>query len=154
MPLKKSFVWYDMLRKVITRYKDGTQTTEILYTETSTNSYIPSDDVVSVASQMFKYEVEHPTMNPALFSINGKKYIIPQWIEVHPLTTIDDVDWVKPKPKVEKVTETFTSGSGMGNYKTTYNPATQKYSCNCMGYFRSKDKRCKHIKELEIKMGQ
>ena len=141
-----------MLRKVIKRYKDGTQTTEILYTENTTYSYTPEDTVVSVATQMFKYEVEHPYMNPALYEKEGKMYIIPQWIEVHPQTTINDVVWIQPKPHIEKIIEKSESTSGMGQYKTTYDPSKGVFKCNCMGYFRAKDRRCKHIKSLEEKV--
>ena len=37
-------------------------------------------------------------------------------------------------------------------YTTKYYPDSGKYHCTCMGYWRSKDRRCKHIKAMELKM--
>ena len=47
-------------------------------------------------------------------------------------------DTIEDNKKEDKVVEQFESGSGMGEYKTTYNPNNKRYSCNCMGFWRSK----------------
>ncbi len=71
---------------------------------------------------------------------------MPSDIEVHPLTTIDDVNWTKPKLKKE----TMKIEGSMGTYKTTYDPNKKTYKCTCMGFWRSKG-NCKHVKELREK---
>ena len=129
-------------------YDDGTVDNSIIqnqgpYVIKSKHSRIKSCFVSVVR---YKHEHIYP---PTLFisPIDNKKYILPTWIEVHDDTTIDDIDWVKPKLKKETV---YVKGS-MGTYKTTYDPNKKKYTCNCMGYFRSKG-NCKHTKALKEKM--
>jgi hypothetical protein len=68
------------------------------------------------------------------------------------LTTLKDINWTPPQPVQDKVKETFESKSGNGEYKTTYNPNNNTYKCNCFGFYRAKDRQCKHIKALKEKM--
>jgi hypothetical protein len=93
-------------------------------------------------------------MAPTLFKTNGKTYLMPIWKEVIEGTTLDDIEWIKPKPKVkqEPIIETHTSSSSDKTYKTSYYPESGKFYCDCMGRFRARDGRCKHIKELEKKV--
>jgi hypothetical protein len=93
-----------------------------------------------------KYEIEgsfHPGLHTAS---DGKKYIIPKWIEVHPETTYNDIVWIQPKKK--KVIE-HIEGS-VGTYKTVYDPNKNTYKCSCMGFWRSKG-NCKHVRALREK---
>jgi hypothetical protein len=48
---------------------------------------------------MIKYKHTHPVLPPFLYTshIDGKKYIVPGWKEVHPNTTFDDIEWVREK---------------------------------------------------------
>jgi hypothetical protein len=99
------------------------------------------------------------SLPPILFTsiFNDKKYIVPGWKEVPTNTTIEDIEWVKVKIEVEvKKTEietfNFPSSSGSEVYITRkyINPdGSIKYGCNCAGVWRSRDKKCKHIKSLE-----
>jgi len=43
---------------------------------------------------MKKYK-HKSSLPPALFTstLDGKKYIVPTWIEVEPDTTLDDIEW-------------------------------------------------------------
>jgi hypothetical protein len=94
-------------------------------------------------------------MAPTLFKTNGKTYLMPIWKEVIEGTTLDDIEWVKPKPKVkqEPIIETHTSSSNADKtYKTTYYPDSGNFRCTCPGSWRAADRRCKHIKELEKKV--
>ena len=96
----------------------------------------------------FKYEYKHPILPPTLGTfISGKRYIVPGWIEVHPDTQLSDVKWVKENIKQEKTTWEFKSSSSNGKYTVT--KVGDKLKCNCMGFFRAKDRRCKHIKSVE-----
>jgi hypothetical protein len=48
---------------------------------------------------------------------------------------------------VQKNEWMFESSSGDGFYKVRQNGV--KLTCNCPGSWRAKDRRCKHIKEVE-----
>ena len=100
--------------------------------------------------QMFKYEYKHEIIPPHLATIGGKKYLMPLWKEVDPNTTINDINWIKPKPKKQRaktIIQTHISGSGLGEYTTKYYPESGKYHCSCPGYWRSKG-NCKHVKQM------
>lgn len=131
------------LHRVITVKKDGTRTDEIVWNENTTTSYKPVKEVVSRLVQCFKYEVK-TDINPSIVTLNGKRIIVPTWQEVHPLTTLEDIEWVKPqkRPRADISVKT-----GDGKYKTTFNTATGKFKCSCMGFWRSNG-NCKHVKEL------
>ena len=99
----------------------------------------------------FKYEYKDSVMPPSILELNGKTYLMPIWKEVEKGTTINDVEWIKPKPKRKYetvVVETPASGSDT-IYKTRFYPDTGNYTCTCPGTWRAKDRRCKHIKKLE-----
>ena len=59
-------------------------------------------------------------------------------------TTLEDINWIKPqkRPRADIAVKT-----GDGKYKTTFNTATGKFKCSCMGFWRSNG-NCKHVKEL------
>lgn len=107
----------------------------------------------SIFVKRFKYEYKHALLPPTLFVSNGKKYLMPYWQEVHPETKIEDIFWNKPFKKLtEIIKHKFLSSKGDVTYvtKETILPdGTRKYSCNCPGFWRAFDKRCKHIKEIE-----
>ena len=123
----------------------------IKYTEKTSYGFKPSSSLVSYASRLFRYEYNHPTIPPALFisSASGKKYIVPIWKEVHPNTTLNDIEWIKPvkiEAPIEKETWKFESSSEKGLfYKVT--KQGDQLKCNCSGFFRAKDrnKGCKHV---------
>jgi hypothetical protein len=109
-----------------------------------------------IGVKVFKYEYHHEINPPSLVNLGGKRYIVPTWQEVLPETELSDIKWVKPKPKVvvkqEPITETHSSSSSDKTYKTSYYPESGKFYCDCMGRFRARDGRCKHIKALEKKV--
>lgn len=135
------------LHRVITVKRDGTRTDEIVWNENTTTSYKPVKEVVSRLVQCFKYEVK-TDINPSIVTLNGKRIIVPTWQEVHPLTTLEDIEWVKPqkRPRADISVKT-----GDGKYKTTFNTATGKFKCSCMGFWRSNG-NCKHVKELRASL--
>jgi hypothetical protein len=73
--------------------------------------------------------------------------------KVHPKTTLEDVKLIRPKKekRTEPIIETNISSSGDVTYETKYYPDSGNYYCNCPGVWRAKDRRCKHIKALELK---
>jgi len=140
--------------------KYGNLRTRIIYTKGSLG--IPGKGVGPIVfAKRFKYEFRHAYMPPTIFKNNGKTYLMPLWQEVIDGTTLDDVDWIRPKPvlsnksKQTPITTIHTSKSNADKtYKTTYYPETKKYQCSCPGSFRAFDKRCLHIKEMEIKINK
>ena len=81
---------------------------------------------------------------------------MPWWKEVEPETTLNDINWIKPKIKRrEPIVEMHVSGSNPDiKYKTSYHPGSGNYYCNCPGKWRAHDGRCKHIKLLENKVNE
>jgi len=132
--------------------KHGNIRSRIFHTESSQLSINPNGFGKFIMARMFLYEVEESLMPPRLFETNGKKYIVPNWIEVHPKTTMNDIKIKKKKIRVVKDIHTVQSGSG--EYKVRFNPNTEKYTCDCMGFWRVKDKvkGCKHI--IEVRDGK
>jgi hypothetical protein len=109
----------------------------------------------STCVSKFKYEYTNEIIPPTILKLDGKTYLMPLWKVVEPETTINDIEWIKPKPKVrpKPIMEINVSGSSPDiSYKTKYFPDTGNYSCNCPGRWRAADRRCKHIKELEQKI--
>lgn len=136
--------------------KYGTIRKRILYTPSMPFKVDPRGLGPLVSVSMFKYRHEHH-MPPALMvAHNGKKYIVPTWIEVLPETTLADVEWIKPVPKdtikskdeIKSNTFQFESKSEPGSFYTVTQKG-DKFKCSCPGSWRSKDKECKHIKEVK-----
>lgn len=134
-----------MLWSVKKRFQDGTEIDEIV---SSPSPYVVNleEKVVASMTKVHKYDYEHHYPPTLFIDSNGKKFIIPVWKEVHPETTVEDINWIKPKLKKE--TEHIQGSMGM--YKTIYDPNKKTYKCTCMGYWRSKG-NCKHVKALKEK---
>jgi len=135
-----------MLYNVSIVYDNGQATNEIIHSVTPISLYPKRDKIKSSVVSVHKYEVEgsfHPGLHTAS---DGKKYIIPKWIEVHPETTYDDIIWIQPKQK--KIIE--KNEGSVGTYKTVYDPNKNTYKCTCMGFWKSKG-NCKHVKALREK---
>jgi hypothetical protein len=109
-----------------------------------------------VGVSRFKYTYEHPILPPSIIvsPTTGKTYIVPAWIEVLPETTINDIEWIKPEikksviEKQEPQTWKFESKSDPGSFYVVRQVGIT-FKCNCPGVWRSKDRKCKHIKEVE-----
>ena len=135
-----------MLYDVNIVYDNGQTMSEIIHSTTPPSFSPKRDKIRSVTVCAHKYEVEG-SFHPGLHTSNdGKKYIIPKWIEVHPETTYNDVVWIQPKQK--KIIEHIQGSVGM--YKTMFDPNKNKYTCSCMGFWRSKG-NCKHVRALKEK---
>lgn len=136
-----------MLYNVGITYDNGQTMNKIVHSSNPFTINPKQDGITSCKVIVHKYEIEYH-LPPTLFTspTDGKKYLIPMWVEVHPDTTYDDVKWIKPKQK--KIIE-HIEGS-MGKYKTTYDPNKKTYKCTCMGFWRSKG-NCKHVKSLKEK---
>ena len=62
----------------------------IIHTEDSQLSINPNGFGKFMVAHIFKYEIEESLIPPRLFETNGKKYIVPSWVEVHPKTELSD----------------------------------------------------------------
>lgn len=126
----------------------------IKYVEGTTYGFKPDSNLVSTAARLFKYEYEHSYMPPALVIMSQQKYIVPSWQKVHPNTTLADIEWIKPakpEPPKEKNKWKFESASEPGVFYFVKQSGS-KLTCTCSGFWRAKDRRCKHIKEVEQKL--
>ena len=149
------------LHKVTETYKVNILGQEITYTNRfikhtkgTAYGFKPAPHLISGSSHLFRYEYIHPMLPPTLFisSVSGKKYIVPTWQEVHPETTLNDIEWIKPEKievPVEKDVWKFESSSDPGHFYTVKKSGL-KLTCNCSGFYRAKDrnKGCKHVQEV------
>ena len=131
--------------------KYGNLRTRRFYQEKSNFGINPKGFGPFIGFKLFKYDYEYH-ISPSLVNIGEKRYIVPTWQEVLPETTLDDINWIKPKiknkTKQKTITKIHISGSGLGEYITKYYPDSDKYHCSCPGYWRSRG-NCKHVKEMK-----
>lgn len=145
-----------MLKQLHIEYKDGTEKTELIHLEPGEQvKLFPQDENIKFANcKTFKYRVEkHPYISTPIIVKLGNKYkIMPHNIECHPKTTLDDIYVYEKRKnkKREKRNWTFMSSSGMGTYTVTRHG--ERLFCTCPGVWRVKDRRCKHIKEVELEL--
>lgn len=134
--------------------KHGNYRSRIIHTKGALS--IPGDGFgPSIFANRFKYEYKHPLIPPMVLELNGKTYLMPLWKEVVGGTTVDDIEWVKPKIKTKEKQKNIiiksSSSSSDKIYTTTFYPDSGKFYCDCPGRWRASDSRCKHIKALELK---
>ena len=147
-----------MLWKLTTTNKYGNLRSRIVYNPDGKPFTIGRGFGKFVHVQVFKYTYEHPLLPPSLFvGQDGKKYIVPTWQEVLPETTLNDINWVKPKPSVKKIENPnewkFESKSDPGSYYVVTQVSDFKVKCTCTGQYRAKDRKCRHMKEVMAELG-
>ena len=136
-----------LLYKITKITHDGVEKTEYIKTLRLSQK---SEGYKAVFVKVIKYDYDHPLLPPSIVTDkNGDKFIVPTWKKINKLATLDDINWTPKveKPKTESKTWTFKSSSSDKTYKVKQTDNTLK--CNCMGFFRAKDRRCKHIKSVE-----
>ena len=136
-----------MLWKLTTTNKYGNLRSRIVYSDGALTIGQGFGSFVGV--RLFRYESRSKYHGVVTSPVDGKKYLTPDWVEVHPQTTLSDIVYTEPKPEKEKPTEwLFESSSDPGQfYKVRFNGI--KLTCSCPGSWRAFDRRCKHIKEVE-----
>lgn len=147
-----------MLAQLTLEYADGRKEVKVV-TKEETTLYPQRDEIVNAGCKTFKYEVpKHSYLPVSLVTFGDKKYIYPSQTECHPQTTLQDIIEVLSEEQIEKEKSTlpkkeepkkwkFDSASGGGTYTVIQTPKGLK--CDCPGTWRAKDRRCKHIKEVE-----
>ena len=137
-----------MLYQVSNEWKCGFMEDFITYSEGGYTLDSPQTKISIV--KVFKYKIES-RIKPGIAKVKGKTFITPGWVPCHPKTELNDINWIQKVPKEEKLKEIdtwrFKSSSGDGEYVTKKNGF--KYTCNCPGVWRAKDRECKHIKEVK-----
>ena len=137
--------------------KYGNPRSRIIHRPTTQLSINPSGFGSYAHVNVFKYEYKHPVMAPLLLRKDGKTYLMPEWREVHPKTTLNDIIWKKPIIKkldvFKQKTWKFDSSSSDSVYTTTQvDSVTLK--CNCPGFYRAKDRNlgCKHVQKVRASL--
>jgi hypothetical protein len=137
-----------MLYQVSNEWKCGFMEDFITYSKGGYTLDSPQTKISIV--KVFKYKIES-RLKPGIAKVKGKTFITPGWVPCHPKTELSDINWIQKVPKEEKLKEIdtwrFKSSSGDGEYVTKKNGF--KYTCNCPGFWRAKDRECKHIKEVK-----
>jgi len=147
-----------MLAQLTIEYQDGRIETKIV--EASETTVYPQRDGIKHSNcKTFKYKVpKHNILPVTIVRFINKTMIYPAQIECHPSTTLNDIVEIQteeqkvkvqveiPKKEEEK-TWKFESASGGGTY--IVKQTTKGLKCDCPGTWRAKDRRCKHIKEVE-----
>jgi hypothetical protein len=143
-----------MLKELVIEYGDGRKENKIVLNQDA-SIYPQRDNITFCFCKPFKYKIEkHAYLPVAIVRLQSKTMIMPAGIECHPGTDLNDIKVIdnspkeKPEPKPrEKRTWKFDSASSNGFYIVRENMG--RLYCNCMGVWRAKDRRCKHIKEVE-----
>jgi hypothetical protein len=138
-----------MLFEVFHKDKEGELVSSIEYRESSaydlTKEQLKSDLTIV---RPFKYVSKSPFYG--LVSQDGKKFMIPDWVEVRSDTIYQDLKYNTPRKKKQKAEIfEFKSSSGNGVYQVRKS-SDGSLRCNCPGTWRTKG-NCKHVKELRSK---
>lgn len=132
--------------------KHGNLRTRIVHSNGSLNVSPKFGSPIIV--QKFKYQYKG-LLRPGIITLASGTFLVPDWRKVDPNTTLEDIEWIKPKKKVVEKTKVikheFKSSSSNKVYTTKEYHKTGgniSYSCNCFGSVRAKDGKCLHIKSL------
>jgi hypothetical protein len=145
-----------MLSQLVIGYDDGREEIKIVPSN-NTKIYPQRDKIKYGFHKPFKYEViKHRILPVTIANFPNGKVIMPAGIDCHPETTLNDiieivVETEKEKQEKKEIKEKnvfeFKSSSSDSIYKVRQNG--DKLKCDCPGTWRAKDRRCKHIKEVE-----
>jgi hypothetical protein len=144
-----------MLKRLIVFYKDGRKEDNIIFVDgnSPTTIYPKADGIRDAFLTPFKYKVKlKPGEAVAIVRLPNKTILMPKGKEIHPKTTLDDVEIINVKKRVEKPQEQIykIESSSTGSMYMVREVAG-RYTCNCTGFFRVKDKSkgCKHIQDIK-----
>jgi hypothetical protein len=137
--------------------KYGHLRTRIMYTEDSQFTYKPKGLGSFVGVSRFHYESRTPYHGLMTSPADGKTYLTPDWIEVLPQTTLADIKVAEEETRGRKKGSTkienprewkFESKSDPDSWYVVKQVSEFKVTCNCMGQYRAKDRKCRHMKEV------
>jgi hypothetical protein len=149
-----------MLFELTNKTKYGQLRKRIVYNESSQFTIKPGfGDFVAV--RPFKY-MSRFQFQPGLITRNDKKYMIPDWVEVLPETTINDIKAFeeetrgrkKGSKKIQNPNEwRFESKSDPGSFYVVRQVSDFKVTCTCSGQYRAKSRKCRHMLEVMEELG-
>jgi hypothetical protein len=121
---------------------------EIVYSDGPLS--ISAKEMSGVFVQRHFYKVPFSNVGKGgIIKTSSDRYVhMPSWIEVHPKTTIADIQVQKDPFEelfIEKKTWTFKSASSDKEY--TVKQGKNGLYCDCWGYIAHK--RCKHVKQVK-----
>ena len=100
-----------------------------------------------------KTEFDSNIQRPLKLAIGGKHYIVPMWIQVSSDFSVDRA--VRDKLivntfdfSVKTTTNQWSITGSTGTEYTVILNNSDAYECDCMGFRRAKDGKCKHIKQV------
>tara|TARA_R110000796_G_scaffold139711_1_gene255824 strand:+ start:76 stop:540 length:465 start_codon:yes stop_codon:yes gene_type:complete len=137
--------------------KYGNIRTRIIHTENSQLTIKPKGLGPFIGASRFHYESRTSYHGLMTSPVDGKTYLTPDWIEVLPETTLDDIKVFeeetrgrkKSNTKIDNPTEwKFESKSDPGSWYVVKQVSEYKVSCTCSGQYRAKDRKCRHMKEV------
>ena len=150
-----------MLFELYLEFADGHTETKIVHTNPGEQVVIrpKQDKIIASGCKRFLYHVDkHAYLCKSIVRLLNKTMIFPAGIECHPKTTLDDIIEIIPENEIEQTPQPqkpeekqqwkFESSSGGGTYVVKLSK-NGKLTCDCPGVWRSKDRKCKHIKEVE-----
>jgi hypothetical protein len=134
--------------------KHGIEFSKIIFSEKFSIGINPKNFGNHITIKPFKYDYKHEIIPPVLYLDSKGKKRLNTNTKVHPQTELEDINWLKPKQKVESTPEKkieFKSSSSNDIYYVTVKEklGVVKYHCDCMGFIRSRG-NCKHVKEVKL----
>lgn len=142
-----------MLKRQIIIYKDGRKLDHIIYTDNSSPTiiYPKRDNIKHAFLTTFKYKITLKSNETvALIRFGDKKVLMPKNIEVHPQTTLDDVEVINVRKNTKSKIKKYTFKSSSSDAVYTVKEIEGKLTCDCSGFWRVKDKSkgCKHVQQV------
>jgi len=96
-----------------------------------------------------KHYVVGGIIPPMIVDLTRTLAIIPWWVDVPFGTTLNDIVWIREdNESVQMQPEFIEIKSNSSNEMYRITKRVNKYYCTCQGYWRSKDRVCKHIKQV------
>jgi hypothetical protein len=141
--------------------KYGNIRTRIIHTENSQLTIKPKGLGPFIGASRFHYESRTPYHGLMTSPVDGKTYLTPDWIEVHPETTLDDIRAAKDETRGRKKASTkfenpkewkFESKSDPDSWYVVKHVSESKVTCTCAGQYRAKDRKCRHMKEVMLEL--
>ena len=136
-----------MLFEVFSHNSEGKLVSFIDYRESSAYD-LTREQIADSITIVRKHRYESKNKFYGVIRQGEKAFMIPEWIEIHPEATYEDVYYKEPKKKVDRKKLgkwEFKSSSSDSTYIVKELP-DGRLNCDCWG-FRA-HRKCKHVKEV------
>jgi len=136
-----------MLFEVFKHNSEGKFISYIDYRESSAYN-LTREQIADSITIVRKHRYESKSPFYGIVRQDSKAFMIPEWTEIHPEATYEDIYYKEPKKKVDRKKLgkwEFKSSSSDSMYIVKEMP-DGRLNCDCWG-FRA-HKKCKHVKEV------